>query len=670
MNFKFFTRLTKLAVISFIFLFMGHIAEAAYLENLPTVVTNPDGTKIECLSSGDEFFSYLHDKDGYTIIQGEDGFYYYAEKVDNQLIASIYRVNSVNPKTTKLIPKQLISAEEYQERVSSFWGGIKDTGGRAPHIGEINNLVIYIRFNDDTEFTLIRNEYNKRFNNPIQASLKHYYNEVSYEQLDIESHHYPICEMTTNLSYQDSEDRSFFQPYNAASNPNGYKNDGQRAQREHQLLKRAILAVSNEIPTTLDIDGDNDGRVDNVCFVIRGNAEGWNDLLWAHRWVLYSEYVTINGKQVYDYTFQPENQAVVSTICHEMFHALGAPDLYRYSYDGFDPVGPWDIMSSGFSHMGAHMKYKYANKKWVTEIPVISEPGIYTLNPLTSDTNNAYRINSPNSGSQYFIVEYRKKTGVYESNLPQSGLLVYRINPSAGDGNASAPPDEVYVYRPGGTPTANGQINLAALSSDNSHDAIGDGLNPSPFLSDGSAGGIRIMNVSEIGETISFTFSNESYKVIFHVFDSDGPIKGAKIRFHKDFYTTNIHGVKTINNVFPGIYTYSISKDNYEKISGEVEVINQDVMVEEFMQPLSIHSTTNQNLTIYPNPFNNHLTFDGTFGVERIVFHNLLGQRIEEIIIDKPEEITIDTSWMSEGIHIVTIYFEDGNRITHRIVKQ
>lgn len=663
-------RFSKLAALAIIFLFMGHIAGAAYLENLPTVVTNPDGTKIECFSSGDEFFNYLHDKDGFTIIQGEDGYYYYATKEHDELVPSEYRVNSVDPKSKGLVPKTLISSEAYKERVNAFWSGTKDNGGKAPHIGELNNLVIYIRFNDDTEFTLPRGDYDNRFNNSNQASLKHYFNEVSYDQLEIESYHYPVCEMTTNLSYQDTQNRSFFQPYNSSSNPNGYQNDSQRAQREHQLLKRAITALADDIPSDINWDGDSDGYIDNVCFIIRGNSEGWNDLLWAHRWVLYTETVYINGKRVWDYTFQPENQAVVSTICHEMFHALGAPDLYRYNHDGFDPVGTWDIMHSGFSHMGAHMKYKYANKKWVTEIPVISEQGEYTLNPLTSDTNNAFRINSPNSGTQYFIVEYRKKEGLYEGNLPQSGLLVYRINPAATSGNANGPPDEVHVFRPGGTPTANGNLNLAALSADNPYDAIVDGTNFAPFLANGSAGGIQIVNVSEIGETITFTLINESYNVIFNVFDEKGPVKDARIRFNEEIYTTNNSGRRMIPNVFPGTYDYIVIKDGYQPFSGTAEVIDQDLDIDVNLLSVSVNTEIDKSLTIYPNPFTNSLTFKGTLGVERIVLYNTLGQKTEEILVDKTEEITVDTSWMSEGIHIVTIYFEDGNRITHRMIKQ
>lgn len=492
------------------FLLLSITLKGAYLEKIPTTVTNPDGTKIECYASGDEYFNYLHDADGFTIIKGKDGYYYYGIEEGDIVVPSPFKVNSIAPKAAGLKPHAKISEKEYKRRVEARWSTIKDDASKAPHTGDMNNLVIYIRFNDDAEFTTQRSVFDGRLNSTSSASLKHYFQEVSYGQLDITSYHYPIADLSTNLSYQDSYDRSYFQPYNATTNTNGYSGDDERRTREHALLQRAVNALENQIPNSLTIDADNDNRVDNVCFIIRGNAEGWSDLLWAHRWVLYSYNVTIHGKRVWDYTFQPENQAVASTISHEMFHTLGAPDLYRYSHDGFTPVGPWDLMSSGFVHMGAFMKYKYANGNWISEIPTISEPGEYTLNPLTSSENNAYRINSPFSSTEYFIVEYRKQSGIYESNIPRSGLLVYRINQLAGDGNAQGPPDEVYLYRPNGTTTSNGSLNLAALSSDYGYTAIGDNLNPEPFLSDGSQGGLNIINIGSVGETITFTLSNTS----------------------------------------------------------------------------------------------------------------------------------------------------------------
>ena len=54
--------------------------QAAYIQNQPYRITQPDGTEIQCFVSGDEFFNWLHDADGYTIIQAENGYFYYAVK--------------------------------------------------------------------------------------------------------------------------------------------------------------------------------------------------------------------------------------------------------------------------------------------------------------------------------------------------------------------------------------------------------------------------------------------------------------------------------------------------------------------------------------------------------------------------------------------------------------
>ncbi|MBW6516440.1 MAG: VCBS repeat-containing protein [Candidatus Cloacimonetes bacterium] len=477
---------------------------AAYFEFLPTEIELPSGEIIECFASGDEFFNWLHDEDGFTIIVGEDGFYYYGMREGEYVVPSEYRVNSVIPSEVGLEPRAKISERLYQERRAIFDEPIQRSSVRAPHSGTMNNLVIYIRFSDDSEFTTPRTTYDSRFNNLSTSSVRHYFQEVSYNQLDIVSHHYPICDLTTNLSYQDSFPRSYYQPYHPVNNPNGYSGDTQRRLREHTLLANAVGYVEPEVPTNLIIDADNDGYVDNVSFIIRGNSGAWADLLWAHRWVLYSFNVYIHNKQVWDYTFQPENQSNVSTLCHEMFHTLGAPDLYRYSYNG-TPVGPWDLMASGFVHMGAWMKYKYTNQTWIWNIPEITSTGTYTLDPLTSPVNNAFKIISPYSNYEFFVVEYRRQTGFYESNLPGTGMLVYRID-LRENGNASGPPDEVYIYRHNGTPTSDGAINIAHYSSQTGRTEINDySTNPVSFLRDGGIGGLHIHDVGIAGNTITFS---------------------------------------------------------------------------------------------------------------------------------------------------------------------
>lgn len=516
----------KKLLLTFLFLIFIIGAFSAPFKFLPHKVVQPDGTVIECFLSGDEYFNWIHDKDGYSIIKGKDGYYYYAINAKEKIVASSYRVNSVDPFKAGIKKWAIISKDEYNKRREFYKIPTKNGIVNAPHTGDFNNLVIYIRFNGESEISTTREEYDDKLNPETGNTLKSYFKEVSYDQLTINSTHYPDCASpsTTNASYEDSHTRDYFQPYDATTNPTGYDGDSERTEREHQLLEDAITWVNENYPVdaSLDIDGDGDGNVDNVCFMIQGDSDGWAELLWAHRWVLYTKTVYINGKRVYDYTFQPENQVSVRTLCHEMFHALGAPDLYHY-YNGthLSPAGYWDIMEYGSGHMGAYMKYKYADQKWVSEIPEITSDGTYTLNPLTSPENNCYKIASPYSSSEFFVVEYRTQEGTFESGLPGSGLIVYRIN-SNFDGNASydgvSTFDEVYIYRPGGTTTANGSPDNAYFTSDESRTEITDNTDPSCFLSDGSLGGLNISNVTAAGETISFdvSFGNAGDPVNFN----------------------------------------------------------------------------------------------------------------------------------------------------------
>lgn len=501
---------------------------SAPIYNLPYTIQQPDGTTIDCFASGDEYFNWLHDVDGYTIIRGSGGWYYYGETFDGLVVPTQFIVGQDNPATSGIQPWAKISKAEYKKRIDAMWAevnALKTDPVRAPHDGTMNNIVIYIRFADDTEFTTTRQTYDDLLNPTTGNTLKSYFLEASYNMLTISSTHYPACAMTTNVSYQDSHNRNYFQPYDASTNPAGYASETERRTREHALLRDAInwVNANSAVPAGLNIDADNDGYVDNVCFFVRGNSGGWAELLWAHRWALYTYNVFINGKQVWDYTFQPQNQIGVRTLCHEMFHALGAPDLYHYYTDThISPAGAWDLMESGSGHMTAYMKWKYTDNTWIASIPEITTSGTYTLNPLSSSTNNCYKIASPNSATEYFVVEYRQKTGTFEGTVPGSGLIVYRINP-AYDGNADGPPDELYIYRPGGTLSANGTPNTAHFSAGTGRTTINDGTNPSSFLTNGSAGGLDIWGVTTAGSTISF---NVGLADTYEVTTTSSPVGG------------------------------------------------------------------------------------------------------------------------------------------------
>ena len=506
------------ALTSVVFLFLiAFSASSAPLRNVPVTVKQPNGDVIQCFASGDEFFNWLHDARGHVIIQDHaNGNYVYAAQVNDEIVPTESIVGKGVPANALLQTRMTPPRQRIEKARAELAGGSPANPQQilpAPSNGTINNLVIFIRFSGEAEWTDLISKYSGLFNTATAGanSMRNYYQEVSYGQLTVSTTFYPTPPGATVVSYQDSHPRGYYQPYDATTNPTGYQSETERRNREHTLLVNAVNAVSSQVPAGLNIDGDSDGNVDNVCFIIDGSPTGWNSLLWPHMWSLYSQTVYINGKRVYTYNFQlqaPLDTSGVGVLCHEMFHSLGSPDLYHYSYDGLQPVYQWDIMENDLNppqHMGAYMKHRYG--AWISSIPVITAPGTYTLNPLTSSSTNCYRINSPNSSTEYFVVEYRRKTGTFESSLPGSGLLVYRINSACdGQGNADGPPDEVYIYRPSGTLTADGDPSKANYSSDVGRTAISNSTNPSSFLSGGGPGGLVISEVSQAGANITFTF--------------------------------------------------------------------------------------------------------------------------------------------------------------------
>ena len=521
-----------------LFVAASFAAMAAPFSNVPVTLVQPNGDTLHCFASGDEFYHRLHDAQGYTIVQNETtGCYVYAQlDAQGDLVPSTAVAGTVSPESLGLSPNLRPSASQYSE-LQSRWAipaeyqrqheaqvqanraknGTKDY--ELNH-GTLNNLVILIRFADDSEITRPYSEIDDMFNGSAinSTSMYNYFRQASYGALEIPSHIYPHPNGDHVVSYQDSEPKAFFQPYNPSTNPIGY-HDNQRALREFDLLERAVRYINQNcpVPDSINLDYDNDGFVDNVVFIVKGETGEWNDLLWPHAWSLYDRTVRINGKQVYTFNLQLEGGGPYyfnsSALCHEMFHCLGAPDLYHY-YVGTDisPVGNWDIMCSNArppQHMSAYMKYSYGN--WLDSIPLIAQPGRYTLRSLAT-SKSCYRIQS-RVPDQYFVLEFRNNDDHFESALPGSGLLVYRVD-TRFRGNASFDGyetfDELYLFRPDVfNYSQNGNTTQSYLD-----DRVGRGTfardeDTRPWLTNGVVDtAVRLSNIHVWGDSLTFVFSD------------------------------------------------------------------------------------------------------------------------------------------------------------------
>lgn len=142
--------------------------------------------------------------------------------------------------------------------------------------------------------------------------------------------------------------------------------------------------------------------------------------------------------------------------------------------------------------------------------------GVHTC-ALPISENIAYKI-KPIGSDEYFVVEYRKKEGTFDSGLPSSGLLVYRINPNYTGGNVNyngtTRLDEQYIFRPGGTVASDGRIEEAAFSAENGRTAFGGTSEYKPFYSNGTEARFALTDISECGNTLSFNLEKTEDRIV------------------------------------------------------------------------------------------------------------------------------------------------------------
>ncbi len=511
---------------------------AAYLENVPQTVRQPDGAVLHLLATGDEHLSWLHDSLGFVIVRDPaDGRLVYAVADGRRLVPSRFVVGRDDPREAGLVsglrpdPTAALAAAAAAERVRVRSLATAGT----PTFTAINNVVIFVRFADEAEFTRDRplSSYEAKFNadDAGAVSMRNYFRDSSYGQLMIRTTFYPTPADGFVASFRDGHPRSYYMPFDATTAPDGYTGESERQTREMGLLAAAVGAVAAQVDAGLDVDTNGDGDVDNICFIVSGQPTAWSTLLWPHQWSMTGHDARISGKRVSSFNLQLESMVRVGVLCHEMTHTLGAPDLYHYSSDGLTPVGRWDLMASTTDppqQIGAYLKYRFLG--WIKEIPAISVSGAYALRPLTAPEQNCFKISSPNAAREFFVVEYRRQGELFEGGVPGTGLVVYRIN-MVISGNAAGPPDNVYIYRPGGAPDADGAIRNAAMSSAGGRTAIDGTTDPFAFLTFGSFGGLSISDVGAPGDTISFTVNLQPACELggFGLIGPESPIHGGPV---------------------------------------------------------------------------------------------------------------------------------------------
>lgn len=408
--------------------------------------------------------------------------------------------------------------------------------------GNVTNVVIFICFADESPNAVrssVPSDLTDKFNGS-DNSIKDYYNDLSYGMFSISSV-FPTYNDGSFFIYRDAQPRSYYTSNDSESGP-------KRTRPESDLLNNAVYEASLYFDLAgHDLDVNDDGFIDCVTFLVSGNfrEKNWNRIMWPHSWNLHSitreaysnSSASLNGKRVGEYTFFfiDSISSKIGQICHEIGHAVGdLPDLYHYDESPQRlPVGYWDLMHLDCNtpqFMTTYLRWKYLSFVSDNQIVEMEKSGDYTLKPTTVTGINqtlAYKLtidNGTSSPNESIWIEYRRNdVSTYDKDLPGSGLIVYRINTKASEGNkngryqSTARPDEVYVYRPdvsslsGLTDQDKENLSYAYVSRSNPRfSSLGNKTSTAEYdanciyLTDGKNTGIVITILSESPEQVTF----------------------------------------------------------------------------------------------------------------------------------------------------------------------
>ena len=395
---------------------------------------------------------------------------------------------------------------------------------------ELTNVVIFVRFADDAEINHSFADIDTMFNGrtPGYLSVYNFYDVMTYGRMHYNTVYTNNIQNGVIVSYQDVQPRGYFEPY-SSWNPIGYTEPNPFmgvSMREAELLGRIVHYVDSMglVDPNIVLDGDGDGDIDNISFVVKGGTGEWASILWPHM-----EYfphdsldytVTLNGVRpnTFNMEFEGSTYFNAHVFRHEMGHSLDLPDLYHYiNYDDVTPAGSWDMMCYNYSpnHTAAIYKNKILH---VSDDPIeITEDGDYTLLSVgSSPSQNCYYIRSHIDPTQWYVFEYRSQADLFDEGIPGSGLLIARWNDTVTldyDGMfANAFFDyynqahQYWIFRPGSeSDIENGYISEANFSQYEGRTSFGPTTDPHPYLTDGTPETcFEITDIYDHGDHLTF----------------------------------------------------------------------------------------------------------------------------------------------------------------------
>ena len=182
-----------------------------------------------------------------------------------------------------------------------------------------------------------------------------------------------------------------------------------------------------------------DGKAPNVSFFYAGRGEATEsgtsakNYIWPHMDDLNRKFndVYFNSYFVGNEIYTDGSLMGIGVFCHEFGHCLGLPDFYCTVGGSVYGMSNWDIMDKGcYLNNGdtpaGYTSYERHFMGWMDLIDPV-ENTRYSIAPLNSDEGAAVKVTNDANPDEYYLLEYRSKTG-WDSYLPAEGILVLHVD--------------------------------------------------------------------------------------------------------------------------------------------------------------------------------------------------------------------------------------------------
>lgn len=271
------------------------------------------------------------------------------------------------------------------------------------------------------------------------------------------------------------------------------KDVGKNGVNPHILAQEIVTKIKDDVSDWSKYDLNDDGWVDRFlilhCTKPQEDGGGASSRIWSH-FSSVEEVVDLPGDmKISHYTIASQYSSNnFGTIMHEMYHQLGAADLYAVHDETVNQdwkgIGKWDIMASGnwngdgaWPALPTSPSIELIGGQRHQEIELEWIPGTDCTGPaytFQGFAEGGESLKIPIGDDEYVWIEYRSDFG-YDSNLPGNGILVLQQDLRAGeieDNLVNSHPDRAWLK----VIEADGEQNMVAGNNEGEEsDVFSDG---------------------------------------------------------------------------------------------------------------------------------------------------------------------------------------------------